>query len=330
MGGNEKPLADIPLVAIHMITCNHKKYIEKAVRSVLEQKVDFKIKLVLTDDASDDGTSEICQGLAKAYPDLFDYVRHNTRMGASVTSAENLLRCFASGAKYCAVLDGDDYWCDMEKLKKQVAILESKPQQFALCFTDVNYVNEEDEVVECNVMAGFYAGKGAATQKDILTYKALSTQTVLFAIDEIDRQLPVNFNKVYNGDSYIFAMLAKNRDAAYLNEVTAHYCMHTGGIMTGLAQEGRIKKTQGSLRYMITRPELKPDTKEGVRKRIVDLQVQVLDILRNGGYVSLYVKEFFVYLFLSASLFEWKQLPYQLRMFFRVTFQYFRLKLLPQ
>lgn len=53
-----------PLVSVCMITYNHAPYIRQAVESVLMQKTDFPVELVIGDDASTDGTSEILRELA--------------------------------------------------------------------------------------------------------------------------------------------------------------------------------------------------------------------------------------------------------------------------
>ena len=46
-------------VSICCITYNHEKYIEQALKSFLEQKVDFKYEILIHDDCSSDKTADI-------------------------------------------------------------------------------------------------------------------------------------------------------------------------------------------------------------------------------------------------------------------------------
>jgi len=61
--------ADIPYVAVWMVTYNHEKYIHEAIEGVLNQKTSFPVKLFVGEDCSKDSTKDICLGYAAKYPD---------------------------------------------------------------------------------------------------------------------------------------------------------------------------------------------------------------------------------------------------------------------
>ena len=48
-----------PLVSIHRITYNHVNYIEEALQGFLMQETTFPVEIIIHDDASNDGTTEI-------------------------------------------------------------------------------------------------------------------------------------------------------------------------------------------------------------------------------------------------------------------------------
>jgi glycosyltransferase involved in cell wall biosynthesis len=48
-----------PFVSIYCITYNHKNYIAKAIDSFLMQKTNFPFELVIGEDFSTDGTSDV-------------------------------------------------------------------------------------------------------------------------------------------------------------------------------------------------------------------------------------------------------------------------------
>ena len=56
-----------PVVSICCITYNHEGYISQAIDSFLMQETDFPFEIIVHDDASTDGTTEIVLGYAEKY-----------------------------------------------------------------------------------------------------------------------------------------------------------------------------------------------------------------------------------------------------------------------
>lgn len=124
-----------PIVSICCQTYNHKNFIVQALESFLMQKTNFKFEILLRDDASTDGTAEICKKYAEKYPEIINpliYSENQYQKGISPFQ-DNVKR--AQG-KYIAMCEGDDYWIDPLKLQKQVDFLEANPE-YVLCSHDV-------------------------------------------------------------------------------------------------------------------------------------------------------------------------------------------------
>ncbi len=123
---------DIAL-SIFVFSCNHAQFIEKCIRSVLEQKCTYNYKIYVFDDCSTDGTAEIVKKLAVENPDSISFYENEKNMGVlhSVRKAIGL----PCRAKYFAFLDGDDYWCYDGKLQEQIDFLEANPE-YSACFHD--------------------------------------------------------------------------------------------------------------------------------------------------------------------------------------------------
>lgn len=128
-----------PLVVIHCITYNHEQYICDALDGFVMQKTDFPFVAIVHDDASTDNTAEIIKDYAEKYPDIifpiFETENQYSKKNGSLTLIMNTA-CQATGAKYIAMCEGDDYWTDPLKLKKQVAFLE-KNLEYSMCFHKV-------------------------------------------------------------------------------------------------------------------------------------------------------------------------------------------------
>ena len=51
-------------LTVWMVACNHAPYIREAIESVLSQKTKYNYEILISDDASDDGTSGIIREYA--------------------------------------------------------------------------------------------------------------------------------------------------------------------------------------------------------------------------------------------------------------------------
>ena len=118
-----------PKVSVYITTYFHEKYIEQAIESVLRQKTNFSIQIVISDDSSSDRTPEIIKEYSKKYKFIkFNINKKNIGLTANVNLARNLCEGY-----YISELSGDDYWIDEYKLQKQVDFLEANSEYFAVC-----------------------------------------------------------------------------------------------------------------------------------------------------------------------------------------------------
>src|SRR5690606_9300689 len=125
---HEEPI----MVSIFCITYNHKNFIEKAIEGFLMQQCNFNIEIIIGDDCSNDGTTQIIDSYASRYPQIKRLIA-DENMGP----IKNMIRvALAAKGKYVALCEGDDYWTDPLKLQKQVDFLEANVD-FELCFHQV-------------------------------------------------------------------------------------------------------------------------------------------------------------------------------------------------
>jgi glycosyltransferase involved in cell wall biosynthesis len=110
-----------PLVAVYMITYNHGSYIDQAISSVMDQQTNFPVQLFIGDDCSKDNTAAICLDWAERFPDKIVFLDTPTNLGIYQNASRVFQACIQSGAKYIALLEGDDYWSDTGKLQKPVS-----------------------------------------------------------------------------------------------------------------------------------------------------------------------------------------------------------------
>ncbi len=130
---------DIIDVSIIVPVYNHEEYIEKALRSILSQKVNFNYEVFIGEDFSTDNSREILKRLEKEFPDNFHFIYREKNMGAYANIDD--LRSRMNG-RYFATLEGDDYWCYENKLQEQFDILEKNPNYLAVAHNTI-VINKE-------------------------------------------------------------------------------------------------------------------------------------------------------------------------------------------
>ena len=113
-----------PSVTVCIIACNQQAFIATCIRSVLAQESDAAVRILVGDDASDDGTSEIIQQLAIEHPGQVNHLRRDRRLGAMANMRDLMAR---ADGDYIARTDGDDYWLP-GKLRRQLDYLRRFPE----------------------------------------------------------------------------------------------------------------------------------------------------------------------------------------------------------
>lgn len=125
------------MVSVVMLCYNNGDSIIEAIKSVLDQVVDFEIEVLVGDDASSDNSVELVRQIAKK-DSRVKILTSSHNLGVT----KNAYRLFlAAQGKYLASCEGDDYWIDHYKLKKQVDFLENH-SEYVGCTHDVIVVDE--------------------------------------------------------------------------------------------------------------------------------------------------------------------------------------------
>lgn len=214
-----------PLVAVFMVTYNHEDYICQAIESVLMQVTSFPIKLFIGEDCSTDQTKKLCLKYEKVHPDIISVTLNMQNLGATKNAKQMYNICFLSGAKYIAMLEGDDYWTDPFKLQKQVDFLELN-EEFAICFHNTKVFDNEEQktlfeqpgIVENTILS----------IHDFLKNNPIATASVIFRRKYIEF-IPSWFNQSPFGDYvlYLFILEVSKLKAGYLKDLMAVYRIHT-------------------------------------------------------------------------------------------------------
>lgn len=115
-------------VSIICNTYNQKDYIADALKGFVEQETTFKFEILVHDDASTDGTTEIIKEFALKYPEIIKPIyQEENKYSKDIPITETFQYPRVRG-KYIAFCEGDDYWIDSNKLQKQYEAMEAHPE----------------------------------------------------------------------------------------------------------------------------------------------------------------------------------------------------------
>ena len=219
------------LVSIYCLAYNHDKYIRDCLDGFINQKTNFKYEVIVHDDASTDFTAKIIQEYADRYPNVIIPIlqKENRYSKIGVRLIDQYVLPVCRG-KYVAVCEGDDYWCDDNKLQKQVNVLENNPEYVA-CVHQTKILDcrngkeslispyNEDCIVEVEKVL---SRGGAVFQTSSLMYRK-----------ELDERRPDFCFVTRQVADYPFAIyLALSGSIYFLNDVMSVYRMYTEGSWT--------------------------------------------------------------------------------------------------
>lgn len=216
-----------PKVSVCMITYKHESFIAQAIEGVLMQDSGFPIELIIADDASPDKTQEIVESYINNHPrgNWIKYTKHPQNLGMIENFIWALKQC---QGKYIAICEGDDFWTNKYKLRKQVKVLEGN-NNVNLVFHDVSIRNEitnSDKKLNSRIKLI----PGIQNKFDYLSGEFhINTLSTVFR-NMLEETLFKNMRKHAVGDFSIWVYLLRNGDFYYLNKNFGTYRVSEIGI----------------------------------------------------------------------------------------------------
>ncbi len=134
-------------ITVVVMTYNQANYIEKALDSILSQKINVDFDILVHDDHSDDGTYEVLLDYQKKSKVPIRIIEQESRKFLAIGFNLMIYRYVVPQiqSQYVAYCDGDDYWCDEQKLQKQYDYMTAHPD-CSLCFHSAYQLREGNDL----------------------------------------------------------------------------------------------------------------------------------------------------------------------------------------
>lgn len=206
------------ILSVHMITYNHENYIGDAIKGVLNQKTNFPIELIISDDYSTDNTRLIIEQYVAQNSNLIKPLYRQKNLGSMANYIDTFSHC---SGKYIAICEGDDFWTDPDKLQKQVDFLEAN-EEYGLVYTNYRIRTEHSHYPDTLPCITCHSG---SVIDMLIRCNFIASLTVCFRSSLLRA---VDFGEMSRsnfllGDYPIWLQLANISKIHYINEVTAIY-----------------------------------------------------------------------------------------------------------
>lgn len=218
-------------IDVILVTYNQQNYVSAAVDSILEQELPdgAQMRIVVADDCSTDGTVDIIKNLtdSKGIETVFLPCDNNVGLEGNYKRA-----MAAVDADFVAILEGDDYWCDKNRLRKHIAYLSTHDS----CAFSTNAILLFDEEVKTYRHGLSYGCDRCYTLSDIIVHYAIvdNLSSCVFnarylkKIDDRVYELPKQIGIVKFDEFFVFSILKGGGYVYAFQEVMSVYRVGTG------------------------------------------------------------------------------------------------------
>lgn len=224
-------------VTVCCITYNHAKFVRECLNGIVEQETDFVFDVLIHDDASTDGTTDIVKEYIDKYPDLFvPMLEKENQYSQGKRSILIQLMLEKARGEYIAVCEGDDFWCDRHKLQKQFEILQ-KHTNCNMCTHEVEIIRENgsglgEKIPQRHVPYGEMEGKRLIEYLAYEDTHLFHTSSMFFekkVIAEDLENMPSFLTATAAEDRALFLYYASKGNIFYTNESMSKYRIQTEG-----------------------------------------------------------------------------------------------------
>jgi glycosyltransferase involved in cell wall biosynthesis len=230
---------DEPVVSVCVQTYQHANYIRDCLDGILMQATDFPFELLLHDDASTDGTVEICREYAEKYPEIIKPIFQKENKYSEGICPFTEYQIPRARGRYIAFCEGDDYWTDTQKLQKQVEILDANKDASACVHDFMYYDQAKDE----------HLGRRNAaltSEGGILKFDSFSFGNWIYQplTGMIRRDLVAGIDSSpykYWRDMHLYYILTQKGVVCYYNRCMGVYRQHEGGIHMSSNQYQKVR-----------------------------------------------------------------------------------------
>lgn len=243
----DKPI----MVSVWCRTYNHVNYIKDALDGLVSQQTDFIYKVIVFDDASTDGTSDIVRAYAEKYPEIIHAIIAKENIYHHPDTKKIIADIWKQHltGKYMAFCEGDDFWIDNNKLQMQVDYMETHPE-CTMYMHNALWLNCRNGAMKAG---NPYKGKDEwdiTAEELIMQYNGYpSTASFLFKREQINK--PQFFAEVHASDYTTILYALATGNVHYSSRIMSVYRVFAAGSYAVRMQQDENLRICFNLRMLL-------------------------------------------------------------------------------
>ncbi|MDP3840593.1 MAG: glycosyltransferase [Methylococcales bacterium] len=239
------PHADgLPLVAVVVLAYCHEKYITECLNSILMQKGNFRMRVIILDDASPDKTAEVARTVITGQSSdriEFDLRSHPNNIGMVKNFGESIR--LAADCDYLTFCEGDDFWSSDTRIQQHLDFLAVHSD----CVMSFNTI----EKCEADGSAREIFSDHANNPDDIIDGLSLAANNLCgnlaacFYHGSVVKVIPEQLFDLYTGDWLFNMYCSQFGGVGHLKKPLSVYRVHSGGEWSMRPVQAKLLKTWG-------------------------------------------------------------------------------------
>lgn len=219
---------NLPEVAVVVLTYKHEDYISECLRSVLSQRGEFSLKVIVIDDNSPDKTASIVQSIISGVDSKsinIEFIVNEKNIGV----VANLREAFrlSAGCDYLTFCEGDDFWLSHDRIQKHIEFLSRHPE----CEFSFNSIDlcDHDGGNRRPFLVTETSNNSEFTGKQLASNNFIGNFTACFYRGGLVEIISPRVFDLYSVDWFINLYFSQFGSIGYLSETLSIYRQHAGG-----------------------------------------------------------------------------------------------------
>ena len=206
-------------LVVVVLCYNQRNFLSDAVNSVLQQEWCPDWRILLYDDASSDGSSDLIRSYLDKYPGkMLAVLQKNNKFEQGFNIPNELQKIVPS--TYISRLDGDDIFVSKDKLIKQVGHLKANPS-IGLAYHDYLIVNEDG----ANVALINFGNRNLKSWFRLLLGNFIPTSSAVYKSD-MPLDVPDELGRSRIQDWPLWAIIESRGKIAHIQGILSGYRIH--------------------------------------------------------------------------------------------------------
>lgn len=259
-------------IEVIIVSYNAEKYIQQAIESVVSQKTDFPFDVHIYDDCSIDDTCNLVSTFVNKQDTLYLHTS-DFNLGTFANLQRAISNC---KAEFIALLEGDDYWNDRDKLQEQVDFLKANPQYVGCAANSLVYDQSKES------FTGLYNPdlKEQYSLPELFSIPPFQIGTLVYRREFLP-SLPNEFKDTISNDKVVYTLLAKYGNIFCLDKPLTVYRKHEKSISN--SQQADTIYSKHKLLYSLMKQHFEKKYHPFINKALYDhLKGNILIRIENN------------------------------------------------